>query len=199
MNGAVERLDNPGSYPFHNTRANGINDYGVVVGLYYNYSRRNYSGFFYDKGIYTDYFPQPFISATTASQINSINNDGNFVGRITTADGRVHPFISINGVVSELTCPGVTSLSPNEIGADNTVVGPGTKDGITVGVIIGPAGRCKTVQFPGSTLTCFDDINIALHKVVGYYWVQGRSYGLVYDYVTDEMMTVDYPDPNTTS
>ncbi len=199
-NGVLESpIDKPNSNFY--TSLTGVNDNGVIVGF------SNWAFLLY-KGAFIDYFGPPYLHTPRAAAINGINNKGDFVGATRTDGGGgqhwtiFRAWARINGTVVKFECPRARFLDslrtiPAGIAADGTIVGTCSKNGIPVGFIRGPAGQYQLLQVPGADSTHFNAINNVTHQIVGYYTTQGTAHGVVYDYLTDAVTTVDWPDPNT--
>jgi len=170
----------------------GINDSGVIVGYYID-ANYNYIGFLRDKGVFTDFSTGP----GNATYINGINNKGDFVGQTLDING-THGFVDSGGVVSLFDVPGGNIPSANGIAADGTIVGTFGKNGTDFGFVMGPAGRFRDFQIPGTLATQAFGVNNAAQKIVGIYFTNPLWHGFVYDYITGAITTVDWPDPNTT-
>jgi hypothetical protein len=173
--------------------ATGINDSGVITGYYYNQHPPNgYSGFLIIQGVFTDYH----LPGSVFTEVLGINNKGDLVGVAGTHI--LHPFVSINGVISHFTYPGASRTLSYGIAADDTIVGIHAKHGNVSGFLRGPGGQFESLRIPGATATYVYGINNASHSIVGTYSTPTLGHGFVYDYTTDVITTVDYPDPNAT-
>lgn len=187
-NGVFERpIDNP-SAAVPLTVASGINDSGVTVG-YYGFSRNFFGGFVLSQGVFTN------LQLGTSTRVLGINNTGDFVG---TFDA--HGFVSSNGVVSYVDYPGAGNTEAQGIAADGTIVGDFRIGDMTFAFIRGPGGQFKPLRISSEDTAAYG-VNSAVHTVVGAYGngLGGyvREHGFVYDYITDAITTVDWPDPNT--
>lgn len=175
------------------TVANGLNDSGVIAGYYFNGNQTNFPGFLRINGIFNDYYVVPGRNTL----IRGINNKGDLVGKATGSDGLLHGFISINGVVSEVDFPGGNATRPNGISADGTIVGSFRRHRMTMAFLRGPAGNYAAIRIPGAIDSTAYGVNNAAHKIVGEYGTSGQTHGFVYDYITGDITTVDWPDPKT--
>ncbi len=194
VNGVFDRpIDDPNAGTFI-TVASGINDSGVIVGYYFNQYINNgmgaFSGFLLYKGVFTDYFVNPYMKKSGETKIYGINNKGDFVGQV---DVSSRGFVSINGLASGLNYPGAVWTIPHGIGADGTIVGYFIKNGMESGFMRGPAGQYMAIRIPGALGTRAFGVNNAAHKIVGAYTTSGYTHGFVYDYITGVITTVDWP------
>jgi len=169
------------------TVATGINEYGVIVGYHpIDPAFGVQKGFLLSQGVFTDYSIVP----GQLTRINGINNKGDFVGIFEDANQVQHGFVSIDGVVSPIDCPGGSDTVAYGIAADRTIVGSCYKNSMTNGFIRGPAGQYKYFTIAGTRSTVMTAINNAAHKIVGYSFAPG-AHGFVYDYITDQITTAD--------
>lgn len=174
VNGVFDRpIDDPNAGTFI-TVASGINDSGVIVGYYFNQYINNgmgaFSGLLLYKGVFTDYFVNPYMKKSGETKIYGINNKGDFVGQV---DVSSRGFVSINGLASGLNYPGALWTIPHGIGADGTIVGYFIKNGVESGFMRGPAGQYKAIRIPGALGTRAFGVNNAAHKIVGAYTTSG--------------------------
>jgi hypothetical protein len=116
--GVYTTLVVPGSNNF--TRANGINDTGVIVGDFFTSSDNAYHGFIYKKNKFTQYDVQ---LGTVSTSIWSINNAGNFAGSIGSNGNPNQAFINIGGNVTEFYGSGSLSSYAYAINNSNGVAG----------------------------------------------------------------------------
>lgn len=189
------------------TSARAINDSGVIVGEYNSSSTNSdgpFHGFLLSNGVFTDIYVTP----GAGTFVSGINNKGDFTGYVTgylgSGDLNSRGFVSSGGQVTVFDVPGTSHQTiANGIAADGTIVG-----GVWlqhrkyhVGFIRGPLGNFKLFQIPGSEYTYPLAINNAVHKIVGYYAVPSAGggcciqHGFVYDYLTGDSITVDWPQP----
>lgn len=188
-NGVFELpIDDPNAGQF--TVPFGINDSGVISGAYFNSSLHVCLGFLRDHGVFTDYNAHPGWN----TWVMGINNKGDLVGQIITGNGFKRGFVMLNGVPSGVNYPGGDNTVPFGIAADGTVVGYFLKNGSMQAFMRGPAGHFKALQIPGAIESQAYGINNASHQIVGLYTTQGQTHGFVYDYLTNAMTTVDWPD-----
>ena len=86
------------------TLANGVNNAGVVCGTFFMDAAEH--GFFFDGSTYT-----PFDMPGAVHTIVTGENDaGDFVGFAINEDSSVTPFVSVGGVVTSFTIPGVSNV-----------------------------------------------------------------------------------------
>jgi len=189
------------------TVAQAINDSGVIVGEYNSSSTSSdgpFHGFLLNNGVFTDIYVMP--GADT--YVLGVNNKGDFTGYVTGfvggGDLNSQGFVSSGGQVTVFDVPGTSNQTiANGIAADGTIVGGVylQNRNYHVGFIRGPLGNFKLFQIPNSRYTYPLAINNAVHKIVGYYDVLGAggicciSHGFVYDYLTGDSITVDWPQP----
>jgi len=106
----------PGSV---NTYPTAINNNGMIAGWYSTPSSDNHRSFFLTKGVYTDFiYPQ-----ADFTEIDGINDSGDFVGRYFLSDGLVHAFASIGGQLAEITVPKAVYIVPGDINNRGDIVG----------------------------------------------------------------------------
>ena len=204
-NGVFERPITDPNDIGHTTLAQAINDSGVIAGEYNSSSTNTdgpFHGFLLSNGVFTDVDVTP--GANT--YILGINNKGDFAGYVGPVFNYLNTqgFFSIGGQVTIFDVPGTSNQTiANGIAEDGTIVGGVYLQNrkYFVGFIRGPLGNFKLFQIPNSRYTYPLAINNAVHKIVGYYAVLGAggtcciSHGFVYDYLTGDSITVDWPQP----
>jgi probable HAF family extracellular repeat protein len=116
--GIYTTLVAPGSDNF--TRANGINDAGLIVGDFYTSNDSAYHGFLYKKGKFTQYDVQ---LGTVSTSIFTVNNAGNFAGSIGSNGNPNQAFINIGGNITEFYGSGTSSSYVYAINNSNDVAG----------------------------------------------------------------------------
>jgi hypothetical protein len=179
------------------TYANGINDGGEIVGLFYEASTGlNGHAFLLQNGSFSAYFLSP-----SGTEFDGINNQGAVVGL--SAGG----ILFQNGQVSTISVPGAEQTSPRGINNSGQIVGTadvssglesfllsggnysvfnvgGSADGINdVGQIVGTQsthgyllsnGISSLIDFPGASGTSLDGINDQ-GTIVGFYFPAGTQ------------------------
>jgi len=189
----------------HVTVAQAINDSGAIVGEYNSSSTSSdgpIHGFLLSNGVFTDIDVTP--GADT--YVLGINNKGDFTGYVGPTFNTLNTqgFVSSGGQVTIFDVPGTSNqTTANGIAEDGTIVGGVYLQNrkYHVGFIRGPHGNFKLFQIPNSAYTYPLAINNAVHKIVGYYSDLGAggtcclSHGFVYDYLTGDSTTVDWPQP----
>ncbi len=183
----------------HMTFATAINDAGTIGG-YYMGSDVNYHGYIDVAGTFTT------VDALTgpSTEINGINNSGDFVGGTGTypqnGDG-LHGFLSHGGVITQIDVPGVpTGTTAYGIDDTGTIVGCAG-----IGFIRDPLGNFHTFSVAHSGITCPTGIQTSIGTIVGYFEEKsGYVHGFVYKYPPGTsspdpasqgtLIVFDYPD-----
>ncbi|MCP1774742.1 HYR domain-containing protein [Bradyrhizobium japonicum] len=143
--GAYTRIDDPSVLPdtSANTSANGINDFGQIVGNYYVYDPNlTYYAFLYSGGSFTHLN----VPSATASSATDINNVGQIVGFYADAAGHSHGFLYSGG--------GFTTLD-NPQGMDSVALGINNL-GQIVGSYTDAGGVSHGWVYNNGTYTNFD-------------------------------------------
>lgn len=166
------------------TIANGINNAGIIVGVYMD-SNGNGHGFLYDGTSYST-FDRPGFSW---SGIFDINNVGNIVGWTSDASGQ-HGYLYDGTTFTTIDYPGAISTGTYRINDTGNIVGwyvdaSGNNHGFLY-----DGATYTTIEPPGSTFTHAYGINNA-GDIVGSYEDITGGHGFLYDGTTYHIL--DYP------
>jgi hypothetical protein len=142
------------------TAATGINDWGLVVGYFYNTAPNQYSGFFYGAGTYVTY-NVPGLPAGSETDLFGINDVGAFCGdwrSSATNFANFVPFINWHGKVTSFPINGsVYNANGNIYGSCQAVNNLGWAAGTyqdlyeNHGFLRSPNGTITTIDVPGAT------------------------------------------------
>jgi probable HAF family extracellular repeat protein len=146
------------------TTAQGINDSGVVVGLYRMNGPGN--GFVYSGGSYSTLnFPGMSVVGT---HLNGINNAGEIVGQYRDFDGGPHHgFLDNGGTFSTIDFPGATDTFAQGINNFGDIVGNAQTANAMFG-FVDQAGNFTEIAFPDALYTVIGGINDQ-GDIVGFY------------------------------
>ena len=154
--GQFTEIDAPGNRAF--TRAQGINDFGQVVGSYLPFTSpaERGNGFLWtSKGTFQD-IAYPGAERTEA---NGINNRGWIVGDyITSGDSNSHGFLDVNGQFQTIDAPGAVSTVAEGVNNLGEIVGT-FYDGSHYHGFVDLQGKFSTVDAPGATDTFVHGVN----------------------------------------
>lgn len=127
------------------TRANGINARGDIVGLYYDAARTGH-GYLLHKGVFST-IDVPGAALTAAF---SLNSRGDIVGRFMDADGTDHGFLLSEGKFTPIDYPGASGTWARGINNAGDIVGSHfNTDGSEHGFVFRD-GTFHTVNVPNS-------------------------------------------------
>jgi hypothetical protein len=143
----VDPLDTTGTF----TEMGGINDFGIVVGLYYDSAHNQYSGFLYGGGSYVTY-NVPNLPAGSETDLYAINDLGDFCGvwRPSTDFNTFVPFINERGTVISFPIAGATFAQC--LGLNNFGWAAGVYQDTQQyhGFLRSPRGTIITIDVPGA-------------------------------------------------
>ena len=174
--GVYTTLVFPGSSSF--TRANGINDAGLIVGDFYLSSDNAFHGFKYSKGKYTQY---DYDLGVVSTSLFGVNNAGDFVGSIGANGQPNQGFINIGGNITLFYGSGSDSTFVYAINNSNDVAGTYYDSSNNAhGFYRSSTGTITLINFPGSLQTNCSGLNDS-GVVTGYYTDStGLPHGFLY-------------------
>jgi len=167
------------------TTVTGVNNKGLVIGVYYTYDVANAYPFTYQNGAYTQL---PLYPGSSYVWPNGINNLGDSTGNLIDQNGVNHGYLYKNGTFTLIDPPGsvyTIAIGLNDsdeiVGfycttlQDCTINGPEDVQGFVYS-----NGVYTTINVPGSWFTELDTLNDA-GTIVGNYWDQN---GFVHSFLT---------------
>jgi uncharacterized membrane protein len=172
--GVLSNVDVPGE---DNTMPTGISDDGKIVGCYHT------SPWGLQPPAYMHGYVQDGDEFTRLPVLQSMNNGvaagGNLVAglRYDPDSGRVSPYVSRNGSLTQLAVPGALDASAWDVNARGEVVGFYSDGSRAYGWVLAK-GAYATVDVPGSFNTWAYGIN-ARGQVVGVYTDESGMHGFV--------------------
>ena len=165
----------------YNFMANGINDFGEIVGTY-----DGLHGFVLTGGLKGTYTTVD-LQHGGQTQVNGVNDSGDIAGLVSGLQTGTHAFAIISGVTTLFDVPRAISTLATDIAKDGTVIGiyTSTRD-LEAGFLRGPKGKVLGFKVQDSYRTDPWGISNAAGVIVGSYQDrQYRYHGFVYDYVSD--------------
>jgi len=176
------------------TEGRGINNAGVVCGDYTD-SSGAFEGFFFRRGTFTNYAPEP-----TFTIVLGINNAGDFCGsEIPSSTGIQSGFTNIGGVLTDFTIPSASATLTYMINSMNATCGYFNdaaavshgwyaESNGTVHQPIDPAGSTQTIIFGNN------DNNFLVGRYVS---ADGVTHAIVF--IKNKFLIYDFPGSTFTS
>ena len=170
------------------TRANGVNARGDVVGFYTDVEGALH-GFLRRKGDYST-IDFPGASLTVAF---SLNARGDIVGRFVDAEGNGHAFLFSDGEFTQIDYPEGASTEARGINNAGDIVGRYfTRGGLELGFML-KNGRFQSIRVPGSRATQVSMAQDNGRVIVGYFSSpDGALHGFVRNRSGD-FQAIDFP------
>jgi hypothetical protein len=171
--GTLTTLQDPLNTTATYTQADGINDFGTVVGFYLDNAHNQYSGFLYSEGVFTTY-NVPGLAPGSETDIIGINDEGDFCGDYRPSDlgFPTIPFINHGGTVTSFTIAGATfaeCISINNHGVAAGYYYDGTK---YHGFVRRRDGTLQIIDLPGTGAS----LGTALLGINDHGWTSGHFY-----------------------
>ncbi len=163
----------------------GINNAGTITGGYFGSGTGH--GFIDNGGTFTT-FDYP---GATSTQVNGVNNSGEFVGGFNSGGGT---FLDNGGVLTTPSFPGAPETDAVGIADNGMIVGDYFGIGASPNGFLLSGGVYTSLAFPGATHTVARGVNTNA-VVVGYYDDAAGRHGFIYS--NGVYTGVDYPGATT--
>lgn len=189
----ISSVEVPGSTA---TYANGINNWGQIVGAYRDsQSGSNEIGFLCSNGAFSNVvFP-----GAAQTDAEGINDRGQIVGNYTAANSSYYQaFLDTHGTFVALNVPNAVNSAAYGINNDGQIAGYFIDaEGEQHGFLCSSQLSCSAVDFPGAAPTDFLGINNR-GQVSGWYGTTDAEGGLVFDVRSGAFTTFSAPGSEST-
>jgi uncharacterized membrane protein len=198
--GNVSTLKDPLNTDGRYTQANGINDGGTVVGIYFDNAHSQYSGFFYAGGAYTTY-NVPGLPPFSETDIWGINEFGDFCGDYRPAPAYNYvPFLNERGAITTFVIAGATIQQCLAINTRGVSAGSYYDGTTNHGFIRSAHGKIKVIDVPGAAFAGTVLIGLNDHGwTSGHFWdASNHEHGFLRS-PRGKFYRIDVPGASTTT